>query len=303
MGQKDYENMAGKALKILKSDNTEISILDETSNAQKVTLVNTEGISKNPSTEEKQDDIITAVNSDYLIEVTRGNIPGQQYINISGHNPSLVADTPENVWDYGGLYTYLSAETTLYASSTNAGDTGILVIVFGLDGDYLRVTRTVVLNGQNQVALNDGMLRVFRAVVGGTTASQGDVYIAEESTGGDLVGGVPQTASKVKALILKERQATQMAMYTAPAGTTIYSVFASYAGGKNVDVSYESRFRLFGSNFFYANAIFNLYQTVFQGDVRGVSVPEKTDFDWLATSSNEGAAGDVSLKFLVIDNE
>lgn len=37
---KDYENMTAKVLKILKSDNTEISILDEIANAQKVAVTN-----------------------------------------------------------------------------------------------------------------------------------------------------------------------------------------------------------------------------------------------------------------------
>lgn len=130
-----------------------------------------------------------------------------------GQNPDVDAAAIEDIWSYGGTYTFLSVATQLYASSSAAGDTTQTFEVLGLDGAGLEVIRTVTLNGRTQVALSDTLLAVIRAYNSGSVAATGDVYIAEAD---DLTDGVPDTASKVKAKIDIAAQQTLMAITTIP---------------------------------------------------------------------------------------
>ena len=136
-----------------------------------------------------------------------------------GANPDVDTDSdPEDVWDQGGTYTYLTSAATLYASSSDDGDT-VSMNVQGLDASWDLQTVSVTLTGQTQVALSGTWLRVFRAYNEGATDLAGDVYIAETD---DLTGGVPNTASKIKAKVQATHQQTMMAQYTIPNGYTGY---------------------------------------------------------------------------------
>lgn len=156
------------------------------------------------------------------LEVARGAISGVARVHKFGYNPAIDADTdPEDVWDAGGLYPFLAAPATLYASSSSGSDTFEYTVV-GLDADWNEQTATVTLTGQSQVILAGTWIRVNRAYNSSGTAAVGDVYIAEESTGGDLVGGVPQTATKIKAKIGIGNEQTLMSIYSVPAGKTLF---------------------------------------------------------------------------------
>lgn len=139
---------------------------------------------------------------------------------------------PEDVWSQGGTYTFLTSATTLYLSSSDNGDDQTITVE-GLDGNYALQSKSKALTGQTQVALDGTWLRVFRAYNGDTTATAGDVYVAETD---DLTGGVPDTATKIKAKIDAAAQQTLMAIYTIPAGYTGY-LLRWYAGGTNLKTS------------------------------------------------------------------
>lgn len=253
------------------------------------------------ATEEKQDRIIELLDppKDYFVEVVRGNVPGHRLFNITGANTNMTAGSFENVWDQGGTYTYLTADTALFISSSDAGDTQT-VVVNGMDDTYTEVTRTATLSGQSQVALDDDLFRVFSAFVLSPTPTSGDVYIAESDT---LTGGVPDDETKIKAKIMQEFQSTQMAQYTVPLGKTGYALFASYTTGKNSDTDHRPRVRPFGLQF-YTNVAFDLYQNSYQANIIGATtLNERTDFDFTAKTDLPGAQTAVALKFLLIDND
>ena len=158
------------------------------------------------------------------LEVSRGAISGVARVHKFGYNPDIDTGTdPEDVWGGGGLYPFLAAPATLYASSSSGSDTFEYTIQ-GLDADWQEQEATVTLTGQDQVEIGTSVtwIRVNRAYNNSGTAAVGDIYIAEQATGGDLVGGVPQTASKIKAKVGIGDEQTLQCVYSVPAGKTLF---------------------------------------------------------------------------------
>jgi hypothetical protein len=149
-----------------------------------------------------------------------------------GANPDIdIASDPEDIWDQGGTYTFLSSSAVLYASSTDGSDT-VDINVQGLDANWDMQEKSVTLTGTSQVAIGGSWMRVFRAFNEDSTNLAGDVYIAETD---DTTAGVPDTATKIKAKIVLAKQQTLMAIYTVPNGYTAYMTrwYASQAVHKS----------------------------------------------------------------------
>jgi hypothetical protein len=239
-----------------------------------------------------------AYDANFLLEVQKGNVPGHRLVNQPGRNPDMEALVEETIWDNCCQYVYLTADTTLYASSSNASDTAVTLAITGLDDTYTPVTRTVTLNGQNQVALSGDMFRIFQVVVTGSVEPLGDVYIAEADT---LTLGVPNTVSKIKSKILIGRNVTQNGFYTVPAGETAYLIRIVYIAAKGVDVSFAAKVKLLGGVFFTYSE-FPLYQSVQESEISGVSFPGKTDLEIAGTASNAGSVAAVTATLLLIED-
>lgn len=163
------------------------------------------------------------LSQDFFLRVALGLVSGYSFVNKFGRNPDLdTGANGEDIWTQGGLYTFLAAAATLYVSSSQAADTQEITVQ-GLDATWAFQEKTIDLTGQAQAAIEGTWLRVLRAFNSDSTPTTGDVYIAETD---NLTGGVPDTASKVKAKIDIYAQQTLMAMYTVPLGKTGY-----YIGG------------------------------------------------------------------------
>ena len=260
-------------------------------------LSDTTGAPINPATEDKQDAAIDAINTDYFVESALGNISDTASVVITGNNPNMTANTEELIWDQGGLYTYLTSETTLYASSTNAADTAITVACPGLDGNYDQVTRTVTLNGQTQVALSGDLLRVFDSAVFGSAEPLGDIYIAESDT---LTDGVPDTASKIKGKIIQGNNVSKNAFYTVPAGFSAVVLDILLNAPKNDDILFEAYSRSEGG-VWRLNFPADIYQNTIQPQII-FKYGEKTDFETRGTASNTGTTGTFLARILLIEN-
>jgi hypothetical protein len=131
-----------------------------------------------------------------------------------GRNADLDTAAAEDIWSYGGVYTFLSAAATLYLTSSDNADT-MTVSVTGITAAGLELTQTKILTGQTPVALDTDMLRVYRAYIVGAVAPAGDIYLAESDTYG--TPGVPDTAAKVKLKIDVNVGQTLMAITSIPA--------------------------------------------------------------------------------------
>ena len=154
---------------------------------------------------------------DLMLAIGMGRIPGYYGQFVIGVTEGLdIADGLCTIWDYTGQnISFLSAETELFVSSASASDTTNQVLVSGLDSNYEIKTTTTTIGGQSQVSVGT-FLRVQNCIVLGTS-NVGDIYIAESDT---LVGGVPQTPSKVQSKILAGKVITHNGWFTVPAGKT-----------------------------------------------------------------------------------
>ena len=135
-----------------------------------------------------------------------------------GYNTD-VGTTEEDIWEGGGVYTWLTSPTVLYASCTAASTNSITVQ--GLDDKFLEQEAIVTLNGTTQVALAGTWLRVHRAFNHTGTDLSGDVYIAENA-GANITAGVPDDATQIKLFVGQASQQTLHSMYTIPANFTGY---------------------------------------------------------------------------------
>lgn len=130
-----------------------------------------------------------------------------------GRNADVDTAAVEDVWSYGGVYTFLTEDTALYLTSSDNADT-MTVSVTGITAAGLEVTQTQVLTGQTPVALDTDMYRVYRAYIVGAVAPAGDIYLAESDA--YTTPGVPDTASKVKLKIDVDINQTLMAITSVP---------------------------------------------------------------------------------------
>jgi hypothetical protein len=154
-----------------------------------------------------------------IVPVANHNWNDLIHVEKFGNNPKVDTNTdPEDVWNQGGTYTFLTSSAVLYASSSDGSDT-VDINVQGLDADWAVQEQSVTLTGTSQTAISGSWLRVFRAFNEDGTDLAGDVYIAETD---DTTAGVPDTATKIKAKIDLADQQTLMAIYTVPDGYTAY---------------------------------------------------------------------------------
>jgi len=157
---------------------------------------------------------------------------GRSHINKFGHTGTDHNGTA-TIWDANGttsVYPYPSSGVASITSSSG-DDTGEIVEVQGLDGDYEQVVENIAVGASGSVTFS----RIFRARkvsatnVGTITINQGGALAAQ---------------------ILPGNGQTLMAVYTIPAGKTGYLLkFHGNVNKANVEVSYMLFARPFGSAF------------------------------------------------------
>ena len=70
----------------------------------------------------------------FELQISRGQISYHTPLFKFGFN-SVVSNTEETIWDAGGIYTYPSSALAMTVTSAGgATDSGITVVVQGLDG-------------------------------------------------------------------------------------------------------------------------------------------------------------------------
>jgi hypothetical protein len=157
------------------------------------------------------------------VDISEGRVLKTDFIHKFGRNPS-VGGAPETIWQYGGIYNYLSSASTVFVSSNDADDnpTGNgarTVTIQGLDANYNQIEATQPVN--NLVGTTE-FLRVFRAFVataGSTGTNEGSVIISTASSGGGTVLADIGTIGIGTTYGLGQ---TQLALYTVPLHCTGY---------------------------------------------------------------------------------
>jgi len=160
----------------------------------------------------------------FNLQVARGQITYHSSLFKFGFN-SVVSNTEETIWDAGGIYTYPSSALAMTVTSAGgATDEGITVVVQGLDSNYLEVSQEVTLNSSGTATTTQTFLRVFRAYVSGDTEPTGNITITNTAT--------------TYAQITDGDHQTLMAVYTVPAGKTLYLNRGSISSGTEIANKY-----------------------------------------------------------------
>lgn len=137
----------------------------------------------------------------YFIDVAQRKYPNSTPVNIIGWTDSLVKTQTRTLHDHGGQYVHIAAGgVSLQASSSSAADTGLLVLVSGLNENWDEQVKFFVLNGQTPVDITGTFLFAHVVRVFATTQFlAGDVYVY--TSGSDVTAGVPDNDVDVKAKV------------------------------------------------------------------------------------------------------
>lgn len=157
--------------------------------------------------------------------VSQGYFDGYSVIDKYGENPEVTTGTdPEDIWEYGGIYTFtVDAGTTYHMSSSDNADTQTMEFqVLTVDGEdnWNPEVFEQDLVGQTKTALvppsGNPIVRITRMQNVDNSNLAGTMYVYEDDT--TTTPGVPDTATKVRAIIDNGNNQTLMAIYTIPTG-------------------------------------------------------------------------------------
>lgn len=241
-----------------------------------------------------------AVQEPYDLQVSKGQIAGAIALYKFGFNTDIDG-TEETIWTQGGNVPWPTAAFTAYVVSDAAADssagTGAQVLqVEGLDADYKIKSVSVTLNGTTPVAVSGTWIRVNRA------------YVTLSGSGGSAAGTIHvqnSDASTVYANLSTGNQ-TQMAVYTVPAGYTLYLDdvnFTAAISQANNAATVKLVTREFGSNTFRTRFIHTLQSNQHIDKFEyPLGLPEKTDIEARAFTSNTNNQIGASFQGVLIAN-
>ena len=226
------------------------------------------------------------VQQNQTVLVEDAELSNTDFIRKFGRNPDVdTGTTPEDVWDFGGLYPFPAAAlaTTIVSGSVNdaAAGTGMRTArVFGLDSSYNEIQEDVTLNGTTPVALVNSYLRVHRVfglTFGSTGSNEGDVDVLHGAT--------------VLARITTGFGQTLMAIFTTPVTWNDVDVISSFVTiGRQAAAFAEAVLftRDFGSDGWRARLVVDVHSQGFSflsdGKIDRVTISPRTDVRWTINS-------------------
>jgi hypothetical protein len=240
------------------------------------------------------------------LQVSRGQITFHEAFCQFGINTN-VGTSNETVWIGSNTYTFPASAAATTVSSSNAADTAAgdgarTVLIDGLNADYERVTEVASLNGQTGVTLTNQYLRVNKITVltaGANGTSSGNIYVGT----GAINTGVPAVVINQTGVLANE---TEASFYSVPAGHTAFiNAWTMSSGNTTPDewTRFTLRIRPFGGVFGikaqYHLAASGIYECM---AVYPLPVPEKSDIDVLAATSDGTASVSSQLQIVLVKN-
>jgi hypothetical protein len=161
---------------------------------------------------------VKVLGTNYALEIARGNVDKHGATLKFGRNEDVDSGAPEDVWDAGGIYQFLSGAQQLGVTSSNSADAAAGVgartlCISGLDENYVPQNETLTLTGSTTVWTAGSFLRTPRMVVltaGASGQNIGSIVAAASGTG------------NTQAQVSVGFNQTLMAIYTIPSGLTGY---------------------------------------------------------------------------------
>ena len=219
-------------------------------------------------------------------------IEGTDCLVLSSHNPDVDnSGSKEDLWEGGGLMTYLTVAQKYNISSTSIQDnstgTGLrLLFVRGLDENYTVQTEIITMDGLTVVqTVNEYIRPMFIAgVSGGSEETNLGIITATSANTGDL-----QIQMDVDEAISKNSQ------FTVPDGEVMIikkiMIGATKSGGQSPIVQVKGRVRFFGTNIWIETFDFKLDTSV--NDILIIDQPisnmlvSRSDFRLEVTTSTD----------------
>ena len=178
-----------------------------------------------------------------------------------GFNPNIINAT-EDVWDQGGVLSYLSSAETMDIVSGDPADKGTptagtgarTITIYGVGNNYNVLQETVIMNGTTPVTTTSAFLRINR------------MHVETSGTNQTNVGNITATASTagtVQASIGAGIGSTTKSQYTVPAG--YFGFISAWSVGtlNNDQVQADLMTRSFEGSWVVRNRI-NFVESAFQ---------------------------------------
>lgn len=231
--------------------------------------------------------------------VSKGGIDGHRMIYINAY-ANDIGITTKLIWPLDSQYEFGDTATSFWLSSTDDTDINTILIQ-ALDSDYNEQNFVVSLNGHTPVEFaNNSGLRVNKVRNITATATGGDVYVARED---NHTNGMPDDDSMIVSMFEQEKQTSNLALFTVPAGHTLFGDVGYFSAPKNRDndMYWNARNPDAGIPDTTTNVV-SVYQNTIQIDFAMTPIPEKTDAYF--TSSTEQSSGRVSCRVvgILVDN-
>lgn len=227
---------------------------------------------------------------DFSFNVARGLVVDTSIRNIFGTTgavANIVTTEFRTPWENASNYTFPSSALTMSVVSSQAGDTGISLLIIGLDADYQQIQEVVTVNGTTPVTTTNQYFRINDAVITSGNAT-GDITISNTGV--------------TYAKILAGTGRNQAAIYTVPAGYCFFlkriDAFCTDANGgkaarfRNLLTSSNGRVLRVADTTFFENMNI-LRQLPFKYD-------EKTDISLQLRSLSGSTFGSVFAEGLLI---
>lgn len=234
--------------------------------------------------------------NNFLLDVSRGAVPGHSIVFIGGRNRSAPTNTEATIWTVGGLYpwaTFTNTGDAIYmTSASGATDSGVQVFIEGLDSNYAKISYTVTLNGSG-TGNTDGthFYRINSAVVIGSQAPVGNIVFRYGSGSGTVVGQIVAGSNRLS-----------QSVYTVPAGYTAFSVYGDFGIQGNDSAELRAYWR------FYNGVFIRIYVTPITGASFVANppypgaIPEKTDIDNRVALGTNNLTASSNQQLLLIEN-
>jgi len=239
------------------------------------------------------------------LQVSRGQVLGHTPANVFGYGTTpATAGLFRTVWEnmLTADYAFPGSALTMQLVSTVAGDTASITIT-GLDANYLIISETLVLNGTTNVPTTKQYFRVNNISVssGSSTNPSGVITL---SNGGLIYAQINTiTVNTVAGSV----GTSQMAVYTVPAGYTLYmSRFTAYSSFNGNTANYTTYRAVTNASTGVQRCIlqspFNTNYEVHR--IYPFPYAEKTDIRWqIASSAAVSAVTNVNIGGVLISND
>ncbi len=240
------------------------------------------------------------LSQDYLLSIAENTIAGHEMWTLRGNNQN-VGTTYEAVWDYSTAYVLPAAPIQMEVVSTDntkdiSGGAGVTsVLLTYLDGSFVEHRETILLSGTTPVGTAAKDIYRVNYFCAQTTGSDGVSAgnISLRTFGGGTIYGY----------MLAGRNIAEQAIYTVPAGKTLYITSRLYStsdAAKGVRLLHAAKYNQVARtalSFFMAQSeIVSFNSVVYIPLEIPTRIPEKIDMAVACISTQAGASASTQLR-------